>query len=88
MTHTPGPWMHIPAGRSGYAICAPATGSVVTTADEDGRYGVIDSEQDALLIAAAPEMLEALKAALPHIESVIVAGKVRDAIANATGRGQ
>jgi hypothetical protein len=88
MTHTPGPWMHIPAGRSGYAICAPSTGSVVTTADEDGRYGVIDSEQDALLIAAAPEMLEALKAALPHIESVIVAGKVRDAIANATGRGQ
>lgn len=88
MTHTPGPWMHIPAGRSGYAVCAPNSGSVITTADEDGYHGVIDSEEDARLIAAAPEMLEALKAALPWIDSVVVAGKVRDAIANATGRGQ
>jgi hypothetical protein len=83
--------MHIPAGRSGYAICAPSTGSVVTTADEDGRDGVIDSEQDALLIAAAPDLLAFAKriASLPHHgEYVQLIDQARAVIAKATGERQ
>lgn len=50
--HTPGPW-RIGAIESGRYCVDGANGEEVT--------GWLDSEGDALLIAAAPELLEALK---------------------------
>ena len=57
--HTPGPWLALPyigVGEFGdYAI-------VCDTRDRD--IAAVEEEADAQLIAAAPEMLEALKAIL------------------------
>jgi len=58
--HTPGPWSADEC-RSGFAVYAYKSGDVVVrTEDEEGRYGAIDNEANARLIAAAPELLEAL----------------------------
>jgi hypothetical protein len=94
MQHTPGPWVASPAIRSGFTIdakCDPWM--IVTTSDEEGRYGSIETEANARLIAAAPDLLEALQALANMAESfpselhkdhpdVIAA---RAAIAKATG---
>jgi len=67
MTHTPGPWE---IRRVGIAKDLP----VVTSAEHDVcemRYntnGRLRLENNARLIAAAPELLAALKAAIPHLE--------------------
>lgn len=58
--HTPGPW-DVDECRYGFAVYARKSGdAVVKTEDVEGRYGAIDNEADARLIAAAPELLEAL----------------------------
>jgi hypothetical protein len=59
--YTPGPWSADEC-RSGFAVYAYKSGDVVVrTEDEEGRYGAIDNEANARLIAAAPELLEALQ---------------------------
>ena len=60
LKHTPGPWYALPA-RAGFYIQAE-NDIIVDTADQNARYGTIDDEANARLIAAAPELLEALKA--------------------------
>ena len=57
--HTPGPW-HAILTRAGFYIQAEYH-VIVDTADQNGWYGTIDSEANARLIAAAPELLGALE---------------------------
>jgi len=91
-SHTPGPWfIEQRTYDNGYTHCR------ITASDGHGwagnRYmsvsGCID-KHDARLIAAAPELLEALEATLKLIELVMpvdgdVTRKARAAIAKATG---
>ena len=56
--HTPGPWV-VKSGRSGFYVQSQFD-VIVESLDEFGRYGAIDDEANARLIAAAPELLEAL----------------------------
>lgn len=59
--HTPGPWL-AHACRHGWYIASTSEPSVVIdTADAEGRYGAIAREADAKLIAAAPDLYEALR---------------------------
>jgi hypothetical protein len=58
--HTPGPW-NVEKCRYGFAVYAKTGDAVVKTEDVEGRYGAIDNEADARLIAAAPELLAALE---------------------------
>jgi hypothetical protein len=68
MKHTPGPWVVDPAVRQGFTVYAPKEGFIVGTQDEEGRYGAIESEANARLIAAAPDLLEALQQATSALE--------------------
>jgi hypothetical protein len=75
--HTPGPW-HVGVSCDGTpAVCVPVppsygSGFVVAHINritfKTGVQG--DAEANARLIAAAPDMLEALRAALPALESI------------------
>ena len=95
--HTPGPWRQHPNGLGG------AT-TMIWRNDPDQSEGTnkgyamickhVHGVHNARLIAAAPELLEALQAALPHLPSVNQDGMivdsgikadVRAAIAKATG---
>ena len=59
--HTPGPWI-IYEFVDGYEIRAPEAECYVATAsDPEAVWGAIGREEDARLIAAAPELLEALE---------------------------
>lgn len=57
--HTPGPWV-VKSARSGFYVESQFD-VIVDSLDESGRYGAIDDEANARLIAAAPELLEALE---------------------------
>jgi len=59
--HTPGPWV-VDQLVDGYDIHASeARCHVATASDPEMVWGAIGREEDARLIAAAPELLEALK---------------------------
>jgi len=59
--HTPGPWV-VYELIDGYDIRSPeAECWVATASDPEAVWGAIGREEDARLIAAAPEMLEALE---------------------------
>ncbi len=64
--HTLGPWHAEPEQAShgrGIAICAPLTGWIIATiTPEDGRELDATDWANARLMAAAPELLAALKA--------------------------
>ena len=55
--HTPGPWV-VKSARSGFYVESQFD-VIVDSLDVSGRYGAIDDEANARLIAAAPELLEA-----------------------------
>ena len=89
-------WVYEAATVEGYVITAPESWRyVVDPSDHEGRYGPIYREADARLIAAAPDLLEALQEALddwddthfdeeyPH--RIEWADKARAAIAKARG---
>ncbi len=61
MSHTPGPWIMNEAIRAGYTVHSAAHGFIVGYSDEEGCYGAIGYSADAHLIAAAPDMLNALE---------------------------
>ena len=67
--HTPGPWhyeLHLPRGSAdGYFRITASSGWVIADLPDDG------TDNDARLIAAAPDMLAALKDLLPMWESGI-----------------
>jgi hypothetical protein len=72
--HTPGPWKTWPSIHSGRTY-------VVLNTYKDGDRGYIATaitEEDAQLIAAAPELLEALKAAMAFIESHVADPDITD----------
>ncbi len=89
---TPGPWI-IYEFVDGYEIRAPEAECYVATAsDPEAVWGAIGREEDACLIAAAPELLEALEATasllekLGHIsDNSLTVGAARAAIAKAKG---
>lgn len=90
MSHTPGPWTWKIEGFAGYKLIAEDGTKVADDGSADGEYGgwMNDpNEPNARLIAAAPELLEALVDLLgwqtlaPH--SVVV--EARAAIAKARG---
>ena len=88
MKHTPGPWVVDPAVRQGFTVYAPKEGFIVGTQDEEGRYGAIESEANARLIAAAPDLLALAEriARLPeHGHYLALIDEARAAIAKATG---
>ena len=75
--HTPGPWRSEPCYRSGYTVWGGTDAvpvCVVDTQDDEGRFGTIKNEADARLIAAAPELLEALKELTGHTNERFTGG--------------
>lgn len=93
--HTPGPWRLEEDSKSGhccfeYSIVGNGPTHEVNIAEVIGSYGGDPNLQNARLIAAAPELLDALKDALCALEVidkqyVYVIDKARLAITKATG---
>lgn len=99
--HTPGPWSYrkvprkqeweINTKRCPNSGCVSWTGmAVVFGCDDDPKMGKVVGEANARLIAAAPDLLEALKEILYYIGDRKVAThgamhRARAAIAKATG---
>ena len=89
--HTPGPWV-VKSARSGFYIESQFD-VIVDSLDEFGRYGAIDDEANARLIAAAPELLEALEGCIDLMDnggtwSLEDQAAARAAIAKAKGEQQ
>jgi len=89
MNHTPGPWTSKPTGAQGfYAVTAADKRQVCKVSPRWHGANMNDGATNARLIAAAPELLEALRKIermpWPNSESpyALVA---RSAIAKATG---
>ena len=89
--HIPGPWRVTAHGGGEYTVEAH-TETVATSVDETGEEcaWAEHTEANARLIAAAPDLLEALQASLKLIELSVpfegeVTRKARAAIAKATG---
>lgn len=86
--YTPGPWKVVVKGENYFGINS-ADGNICILAAEARKE--IDKKANARLIAAAPELLEALQAAEAELENSVAAGSeivllcVRSAIAKATG---
>ena len=67
--HTPGPWV-VYEFVDGYDIRAPEAECWVTTAsDPEAVWGAVGREEDARLIAAAPELLEALEKVVSFVDA-------------------
>jgi hypothetical protein len=82
-THTPGPWFWT-QDRSGYPTSLRRSGSgevVIQPDNTPGEHAWVDvSEADAALIAAAPDLLEALTALRDEVSGVDQWwGKLREA---------
>jgi hypothetical protein len=78
--HTPGPWAWSPHyktgdGRATWSLIGSQDGYGILSCDgdENSPQGLND-EANARLIAAAPELLEALIALLPHVEHHDICG--------------
>lgn len=87
--HTPGPWWVTEHGVRDVGGYIAHTNSVQRYEGQDERYAreVAHREADKLLIAAAPELLEALQDLLNDVgraSSMLGAVKARAAIAKAT----
>lgn len=91
MSHTPGPWTVGPWQKIEHHLIPPAHGYPIN--GEFGHVGfVIGSEEEARLIAAAPDLLAALEGVLDRVdgwlpkppEGVVFDG-ARAAIAKAKG---
>jgi hypothetical protein len=83
--HTPGPWV-VESLVDGYDIHAPQAGCfIATTSDPEMVWGAVTRKDDARLIAAAPELLEALEIALDCAGDAWWAEKADAAIAKAKG---
>ncbi len=91
--HTPGPWHLISVGDGPETLAvADATRTSLLTVVTEGRtyFAGVYEDADARLIAAAPDLLDALKDALCCLEVCgkdydYAVGKASAAIAKATG---
>lgn len=84
--HTPGPWHIQKSDHVGGLLIKPIPGQVVAQCDK-----LIEMEANARLIAAAPELLEALDKLIdwcvlhtPEHPAVLL--KAKEAVFNATGQ--
>jgi len=89
--HTPGPWGLLFVGEGRLARLCPCAGKepepLLTIVEEDGvQFAVVLKEADARLIAAAPELLEALRVALKALDEIGDAMTVGDRFTNAGAR--
>lgn len=99
MNHTPGPWQADSEGREGWAVnydsCAEWSHVAVVRPNSEGSRPVDDDEAEAnaRMIAAAPELLAALKKLLNETDdgTQLCARHIVDdckaAIAKAEGQG-
>ena len=77
--YTPGPWAVVEL-VDGYDIRAPEADCYIATAsDPEAVWGAIGPEEDACLIAAAPELLEALELALGSYNRLLLSDPPKDA---------
>ena len=92
--HTPGPWELV--SLSGYGSPFSVRMPYIATTANVGQthYGVqsVRRREDALLIAAAPDLLEALESLVEHTDGIslpvtahMMRNRARDAIARARG---
>lgn len=82
--HTPGPW--VADTENAWPVqtgCCPLVGRPYSIAHGTRNVAAASKPEDARLIAAAPDLLEACKAALSDDQPYIA--KCRAAIAKATG---
>ena len=93
MTHTKGPWAVI--GEADYLDIVYSSGRIAMLESEDDQQSHEETKANAKLIAAAPDLLEALKGCLAMMEAETLdevhsdlAEVVRDAIAKANGANQ
>ena len=94
MSHMPGPWAVIPTNAKSYVISGDGGTYDVAIVRDIGKH---DNAANARLIAAAPELLEALKMAYRRLVSMQYPERhtpecqmelciMRDVIAAATGK--
>ena len=89
--HTLGPWQTVEVGefRTKLAVADSQGVSLLTVVDEEGaKFGAVYSEADADLIAAAPDLLDALRRmveSVTGVDQVSAVNEARAAIAKATG---
>lgn len=67
--HTPGPWS-ASCAEQGWVV-EDANGNLIANIGQDDIESGDNCSEDARLIAAAPELLEALQYALPYLEAFI-----------------
>jgi hypothetical protein len=103
-THTPGAWryaLHVPdnSGDGEWWVIGPTSADIIAIVDPHMAFEADAAEANTRLIAAAPDMLDALRCADEccqqglnscegnHWEAALqdIMGLVRDAIAKATG---
>lgn len=85
--HTPGPWTSVVVDENDhFTWCIVAEGGALVVGEHMREDPDHRSFTDALLIAAAPDLLEACKAALHNRGGRSVLA--RNAIAKAEGRGE
>jgi hypothetical protein len=82
MTHTPGPWT-LHRGYDRYGVAGANRENVAQVMCHSGFF---PGDANARLIAAAPDMLEALKAIEPSISNRQKLAQARAAIAKAEGK--
>jgi hypothetical protein len=97
MKHTPGPWLYAQEGLDAFGIVQPDGHSIVHLVALHNSTGARHLPANARLIAAAPDLLEALTKLLdmhercdagfaPHVElRFAIRDMARAAIARATG---
>ena len=88
--HTPGPWTVTADGAGWYIECAPERGHSVAyimaeIGEEDPDTSDDEKEANARLIAAAPDLLEALQMLLEFPNTGPATSAAREAITKATG---
>lgn len=76
---TPGPWSIHESRTSGFCVVHEKGDPIVGCQDDYDHYGAVFKKEDAVLIAAAPDLLEALQSAplTLHTGSMFVDGACR-----------
>jgi hypothetical protein len=87
--HTPGPW-HTGEGKAATIVYTDIGFAICDAKVFHGRHGQGESNANARLLAAAPDLLEACETALENLSPLycgdhLVITRLRAAIAKATG---
>lgn len=72
--HTPGPWRaHAGGSETTFAIHGACPGAALATVFADSMRLIEEGKHNAILIAAAPDLLAALRLALPELAEDLIA---------------